>query len=77
MLPLTEPAPIVADKPVQIVALDPASAVGNELTVTVTLFERIQPLPFVSVTVYVVVLVGLALGLDIVVEFNPVEGVHA
>ena len=77
MLPLTEPAPIDADKPVQIVALEPASAVGNEFTVTVTLFERIQPFPFVSVTVYVVVEVGLAVGLDTAALDNPVDGVHA
>jgi len=31
----------------------------------------------VSVTVYVVVEVGLAVGLDTVVELNPVDGVHA
>ena len=77
MLPLTEPAPIDALSPVQIVAFEPASAVGNEFTVTVTLLDAIHPLPFVSVTVYVVVLVGLAVGLDAVALDNPVEGVHA
>jgi len=65
------------DEPVQIVALEPADATGKLLTVTVTLFEFTQPLELVSVTVYVVVLVGLAVGLDTVVELNPVDGVHA
>ena len=66
------------DDPLQIVALDPAAAVGNGLTVTVTLFALVHPVAvIVSVTVYVVVVVGLAVGLDTVVELNPVDGVHA
>src|SRR6185312_2548489 len=77
VLPPTALAPIDVDEPVQIVALEPADATGRLLTVTVTLFEFTQPLELVSVTVYVVVEVGLAVGLDTVVELNPVEGDHA
>jgi len=50
-LPLTDAAPIDADDPLQIVAFDPAVAAGNGLTVTVTLFDLIQLLLLVSVTV--------------------------
>ena len=40
------------DAPLQIVALDPAAAVGNGLTVTVTLLDLLQPVAvIVSVTV--------------------------
>jgi len=66
------------DAPEQIVALDPAAATGNGLTVTVTEFDLAQPVAVtVSVTVYVVVDVGFAVGLDTVVELNPVDGVQA
>ena len=65
------------DEPVQIVAFEPADATGRLFTVTVTLLEVTQPFELVSVTVYVVVLIGLAVGLDTVVELNPVEGVQA
>ena len=65
------------DAPLQIVALDPAAAVGNGFTVTVTLFDLLQPVAvIVSVTVYVVVVVGLAVGLDTVELLNPVDGVQ-
>jgi len=50
-LPDTEAAPIDTDDPLQIVAADPADAVGNGLTVTVTEFDLTQLLPLVSVTV--------------------------
>ena len=76
-LPPTALAPIDVEEPVQIVALEPADATGRLFTVTVTLLELTQPLAFASVTVYVVVDVGLAVGLDTVVLDNPVDGVHA
>jgi hypothetical protein len=44
-------------------------------TVTVTEAVELQP-PFATVTVYVVVTVGLATGLAIVVLLNPVAGLH-
>jgi len=65
------------DEPEQIVALDPAAATGNGFTVTVMLLDLEHPVAVtVSVTVYVVVEVGFAVGLDTVVELNPVDGVH-
>ena len=65
------------DAPEQIVALDPAAATGNGFTVTVMLLDLEQPVAvIVSVTVYVVVEVGFAVGLETVVELNPVDGVH-
>ena len=58
-------------------AFDPAATVGNGFTVTVMLFDLEQPVAvIVSVTVYVVVEVGLALGLDTVELLNPVDGVQ-
>ena len=69
--------PIEVEAPLQIVALDPAAAVGNGFTVTVTLLDLLHPVAvMVSVTVYVVVEVGLALGFDIVELLKPVDGVH-
>jgi len=65
------------DDSLQIVAFDPAAAVGNGLTVKVMELDLLQPVDvIVSVTVYVVVVVGLALGLDTVELLNPVDGVH-
>ena len=75
-LPDTDAAPIDNDDPLQIVADDPAAATGNGLTVTVTLFDLTQLLPLVSVTVYVVVDVGLALGLDTDASLRPVDGLQ-
>ena len=69
--------PMFVDAPLQIVAFDPAAAIGNGFTVTVTLLDLLQPVAvIVSVTVYVIVLVGLALGLDTVELLNPVDGVQ-
>ena len=69
--------PIEVEAPLQIVALDPAAAVGNGFTVTVTLLDLLHPVAvIVSVMVYVVVEVGLALGFDTVELLNPVDGVH-
>ena len=58
---------------------DPALTVGIVvLTVAITLADDVQPFSiFVLVTVYVVVDKGLAIGLLLVVELNPVEGLHA
>ena len=65
------------DAPLQMVALDPVAAVGNGFTVTVTLLDLEQPVAvMVSVTVYVVVEVGLAVGFDTVELLNPVDGVQ-
>jgi len=65
------------DAPLQIVAFDPAAATGNGFTVTVTELDLLQPVAvIVSVMVYVVVEVGLALGFDIVELLKPVDGVH-
>ena len=78
MSPPTVVEPIDVDDPEQIVALDPAAATGNGFTVTVTEFDLAHPVAVtVSVTVYVVVDVGFAVGLDTVVLDNPVEGVQA
>ena len=58
-------------------AFEPAAATGNGFTVTVTLFDLEHPVAvIVSVTVYVVVEVGLAVGLDTVELLNPVDGVQ-
>ena len=62
--------------PLQIVLSLPAEATGVELTVTVACEDALQPLLFVTVTVYVVVVAELATGFDTVVESNPVEGLH-
>ena len=77
MSPPTVVEPIEVDEPLQIVLFVPAAATGNGFTVTVILFDLEQPVAVtVSVIVYVVVEVGFAVGLDTVVELNPVDGVH-
>ena len=59
----------------QIVALPLVLTVGLAFTVTTAVAaELVQLLASVTVTEYVVVEVGLAVGLDTVVELNPVEG---
>ena len=61
----------MADAPVQIEALLPASFPGRGLTVIVTEFELVQPVAvMVSVNVYVVVAAGETEGLDTVLV-NP------
>ena len=56
----------------------PAVVTGFEgTTVTLTLSLLVQPLAFVTVTVYCVVTVGLANGLATVEELKLVEGDHA
>jgi len=75
--PPTVVEPIDVDDPLQIVLFVPAAATGNGFTVTVMLLDLEQPVAvIVSVTVYVVVEVGFAVGLETVVELNPVDGVH-
>ena len=64
----------VVDEPVHILTPEPALTVGNEFTVTVTLAVFEHPLPFVPVAVYVVVTVGLAVGLAQVVQDKPADG---
>ena len=49
--------------PSQIVTFAPAFAVGDGFTVTITSSVLVQPLLSVTVTVYVVVEVGIATGL--------------
>ena len=46
------------------------------VTVTVLDAERVQPDVLVRVTVYVVVVVGVATTEAVVVEFNPTAGAH-
>ena len=61
--------------PVQIATLEPALMV-KAFTVTVTLAVLLQPFEFVPVTVYVLVVVGLAVTLAQVVQDKPVAGDH-
>jgi hypothetical protein len=63
------------DFPVHIFTFSPACAL-SVFTETVTELVAEQPLTSVPVTVYVVVLAGDAIGLESVVSFNPVEGLH-
>ena len=62
--------------PAQIATSAPALTELPLNTVTVTMSIAVHE-PFVAVNVYVVVAVGVATGLAIVVELNPVGGVHA
>ena len=71
VFPLTALAPMVVEVPLQIDLAEPALALGNGLTVTVTVFDLLQPVAvIVSTKVYVVVTVGLTFGL-LEVEVNP------
>jgi hypothetical protein len=63
--------------PVQIVTLFPALAFGKALTVIVTDAVAVHPPELVTVTVYVVVTVGDAVGDAPVVALKPVAGLHA
>jgi hypothetical protein len=60
--------------PAQTVASVPALAVGNALTVTMTLSSSLQPLALVTVKVYVVVETGEATGLAMLGLLRPVVG---
>jgi hypothetical protein len=77
-LPATAVAPIEAEVVVHVnVAGVPALAAGGVVfTVIVTELVAVHPFAPVTVTVYVVVAVGVATGFDIVVELNPVAGDH-
>ena len=55
----------------------PAFAVGVAFTVIVTASEAVHPPLLVAVTVYVVVVAGLAVGFETVVELRPAAGLHA
>lgn len=58
-------APSAADEPLQIILLPPVLLDGKAFTVTVTLFDLVQPVAvIVSVNVYVVVTVGETDGLE-------------
>ena len=75
--PEMEVLPITVFCPKQIAVLEPALAGGRGFIDTVTEFVFVQPVAeIVSVKVYVVVLVGLAVGLELVDELKAVEGFH-
>jgi hypothetical protein len=67
----------VADAPLQIETPEPALIAGNGLTVTVTVALFVHPLLVMPVTVYVLVVVGLAITVAPVVAERPVAGDHA
>jgi hypothetical protein len=54
----------------------PVIEAGVAFTVTVTLAVLTQPLLFVPVTVYIIVVVGFAVTLAQVVQDNPIAGDH-
>lgn len=64
------------EKPVHTETEGLAETTGSGLTVIVTVAVLLHPVPFVPVTVYVVVTVGLAEVLVQVEQDNPVEGNH-
>ena len=66
----------MVDEPLHIATLEPPLIVGSAFTVTVTVAVLLQPFEFVPVTVYVLVVVGLAVTLAQVVQDKPVAGDH-
>jgi len=75
---------VTAPVPVRVV-VEPAQLKGDEQviptgilppTVISTVVEPVHPLTSVPVTLYVVVVVGLAVTIDPVVEDKPVPGAH-
>ena len=68
------PAVSVVEVPVHIATDEPPLMVGNAFTVTVFVPVLIQPLASVPVTVYIVVVVGLAVMPEPVVAVRPVDG---
>jgi hypothetical protein len=66
----------VVELPAHIVLLVPGFTVGLGLTVTVTMPVSIHPLALLPVTIYVVVVVGLAVGFAQLVHDKPVDGVQ-
>ena len=73
-VPIPKPLRVV-ELPEQIEASAPALAVGNELTLTTTTSEAVQP-ELLIVSVYVVVVVGLAIVPDIFVALKPTDNPH-
>jgi len=66
----------IVDEPLHIVTSEPPLMVGTGFTDTWTVAVFTQPLASVPVTVYVMVLVGLAVTLEPVVADRAVPGVH-
>ena len=64
----------VVDEPLHIAILEPAPIEGKAFTVTVTVAVLSQPNELVPVTVYIVVVPGLAAMLEPVVADKPVDG---
>lgn len=71
MSPDIADAPILIAAPEHIVFEDPVAAAGAAFTVILTAFEYRQPLAFVSVKIYVLVVVGLTVGFDIAGKPGP------
>jgi hypothetical protein len=72
-------APVAASKvdvPLQTKTLAPALTFGFGFTNTTMVSVPVQPLLLVPVTIYVVVVTGLAVGLAQLVQDNPVDGVQ-
>ena len=64
---------MVVEFPCEMVTSFPASTVGSEFTVTVVWSVEVQPKELVTVTVYGVVAVGLAVGVAICELFKSVD----
>jgi hypothetical protein len=62
--------------PLQIETALPAVTTGKGLTVTVTNAVSLQPVPAVPITVYVVVLTGVATGFVAVSLLSVADGLH-
>ena len=77
-MPAIAVVPIVVEVTEQVKFLStPASATGGAtFTFTVTVLVAVHPLLPVTVTVYVVVTDGAAVGFETNVELNPVEGLQ-
>ena len=67
MCPAVDAAPMLVEEPLHIDVADPTVGVGNGFTVILTESDAEQPVAvIVSVTVYIVVTVGLTEGLLLV-----------
>ena len=76
-VPLPVPVPLkVVLSPAHTETSNPALAVGKAFIPTLTASSML-PQEFVTVSVYVVAIVGFATGFEIVVLLNPVDGDHA
>ena len=69
-------AVIVVLPPAQIEVVPVTVTVGGAPTVTVIVCVPVHPVALVPVTVYVVVVAGEAITVELRVLFNPVAGVH-